>query len=315
MKRLLERQSDLSIASALFYLAGGVLSVLSITVFHDGTHRPNPVRPFVAVASFGLAVAFIVRGRAFNRTLALVLLCVSAMFVLGLVFIASTELRAMNSGLLFYTILVYLVWFGPMWLARVFGYGWLAIYCTVVAIRFSEEAPLFLSTLVITTVILGELVGIYKNRLEASSLTDPLCEVWNKRAFEAALAKTVASAHRGGRPLSLMYLDLDGFKEVNDSLGHAEGDRILRDFARTIEANVRTQDVFGRLGGDEFALLLPDTTLEEAERIGRRLQSVATLTAWSFGAAQLLRRESVEQFTARADALMLARKRLRRAAG
>lgn len=311
MKRFLERQSDLSVASAAFYLAGGVISILSITVFSSDLSTPGMVRPITTVLSFAVAAAFLVWGRTFNRTLALALLCTSALLVLALVFIAPSIVRAMNTGLLFFTIIVYLVWFGPMWFARLFGGGWLAVYCTVMLIRFEGDAALYVSTLVLTSAVLGELVGIYKNRLEASTLTDPLCEVWNKRAFGAALAKSVSTAQRTGRPLSLMYLDLDGFKQVNDRFGHAEGDRILRGFARAIEANVRSQDVFGRLGGDEFALLLPETGREEAEEIGRRLRLLDTGAEWSFGVAQLHEGEHVHEFTSRADALMLEWKRQR----
>jgi diguanylate cyclase (GGDEF)-like protein len=311
MRSFRERQSDLSIASAVFYFAGGLMSVLSITVFSDGARAVTPLRLIVGAASLALVVLFLVLGRSFDRRAALALLCTSAVLVLALTFFALTELRAMNIGLLFYTIIIYLVWFGPMWLARAFGYGWLVVYCVVVWLRFGGETPLYLATLALTSAVLGELVGAYKNRLEASTLTDPLCEVWNQRAFTTTLGDSVAAAHRSGRPLSLMFLDLDGFKQINDSRGHMEGDRTLRDFAEAIGQGVRSQDMFARLGGDEFALLLPGTGLAQAEAIGQRLHETVAGVAWSFGVAELRQGESVAEFTARADALMFEKKRQR----
>lgn len=312
MKRMLRNQSDLSAASAIFYFSGSLFSVLILTVFHSDTARNRPVLIALAVASFIIGVLFVYFGRRVRTDLALVLVCLAATAVLTTVLFTPLELRAMNSGLLFYTFLIYLVWFGPMWLARGFGYTWLLAYSTVVIVRFSEDLRPYLVTLMVTAVVLGELIGRFKRRLETTSLTDPLCGVWNKRAFEAGLLRSVATATRNGRPLSLMYLDLDGLKEANDDHGHAEGDRILRQFAREIEAGIRPQDLFARLGGDEFALLLRETPVAEAVLAGNRLRESATSISWSFGVAELMPGEDAAAFLARADALMYEEKLRRR---
>lgn len=311
--RFWERQSALSICSALFYSAGCVLSVLSVTIFKSDNLTVGPLRWITAVLSLFAAAMFLMRGRRSSTTLALGLLAVSALFVLSISFIAPTEVRAMNAGLIFTTMMIYLVWFAPMWFARLIGYTWLAVYCFAMTSRFGGESALFLWTLVLTSVLLGELVGAFKNRLDTFSLTDPLCGVWNKRAFDASLAKRVNAAHRGGKPLSLMYFDLDDFKHINDSLGHVEGDRVLREFARTVDAHTRSQDMFARLGGDEFAMVLPDTNAAQAEAVGRRLQELVTEVRCSFGVAELQPGEAVTAFTARADSLMFQEKRQRRA--
>ena len=91
------------------------------------------------------------------------------------------------------------------------------------------------------------------------SCTDPLTGIGNHRAFEDAVRREVVRGERKATPLSLVYIDLDRFKELNDSLGHPVGDRLLRIVGDALGASVRAADSAARVGGDEFAVLLPDT--------------------------------------------------------
>ncbi|MFH1176678.1 MAG: GGDEF domain-containing protein [Acidobacteriota bacterium] len=88
---------------------------------------------------------------------------------------------------------------------------------------------------------------------------DPLTGVANPRVFREILSRELDQARRFGRPFTLVFLDCDNFKELNDRRGHGEGDEVLRVVAETITATARRVDVVGRLGGDEFAVLLPET--------------------------------------------------------
>ncbi|MGH7146076.1 MAG: GGDEF domain-containing protein [Planctomycetota bacterium] len=100
---------------------------------------------------------------------------------------------------------------------------------------------------------------------------DALTGLWNRRHF---LELTEAEARRSGPQsgaLTLAYLDLDNFKSVNDTLGHAAGDRLLQAVGRMLQTDLRRQDIAARLGGDEFALLLPGTGFTEADRLLTRL--------------------------------------------
>jgi len=101
---------------------------------------------------------------------------------------------------------------------------------------------------------------------------DPLTGIANRRAFTEALERDVARADRRDGWLALAVLDLDGFKELNDRLGHAAGDRALVEVARACEETLRRGDLVARLGGDELAVLLPDTTLAMAEGVAARLR-------------------------------------------
>ena len=97
---------------------------------------------------------------------------------------------------------------------------------------------------------------------EEQALTDPLTGLANRRALEIALCQAAETVVRGGRPFALMHLDLDFFKSVNDTLGHAAGDHVLTEVARVLREETRHEDVIARVGGDEFVLILRGLTDE-----------------------------------------------------
>jgi diguanylate cyclase (GGDEF)-like protein len=108
-------------------------------------------------------------------------------------------------------------------------------------------------------------------QLEQLATQDPLTSVLNARAFSHELAQELARNRRYGRPLALIYLDLDDFKAVNNAHGHATGDAVLRLVADAMRGAVRRADVVGRLGGDEFAVLMPETDDAVAHAAAGRL--------------------------------------------
>ncbi|RTI54456.1 GGDEF domain-containing protein [Thermus scotoductus] len=119
------------------------------------------------------------------------------------------------------------------------------------------------------------------------ALTDPLTGLPNRRALEMAMEREAARVERGERPFSLVLVDLDDFKRVNDTHGHQVGDRILKEVAQYLVAHVRQGDLVGRWGGEEFAVILPRTEGKEAVQVADRLrEGLKTLgiTA-SFGVA------------------------------
>jgi diguanylate cyclase (GGDEF)-like protein len=106
---------------------------------------------------------------------------------------------------------------------------------------------------------------------ERLSLTDDLTGLCNRRAFDDALAKEVSRSRRYQHPLSLLVVDLDHFKQVNDSYGHPTGDNVLRETARLLSGGIRQHDTVARLGGDEFVLLAPVTDQAGLRSLGQRL--------------------------------------------
>ena len=123
-------------------------------------------------------------------------------------------------------------------------------------------------------------------RAEALSVTDDLTHLYNSRYLNTVLRRETKRASRSGRPLSLLFIDLDGFKTVNDTHGHLFGSRALVEAAAVIRNSARETDVVARFGGDEFALVLPDTGGEGAFAVGERIRE--RLAAYSFLSADRL---------------------------
>lgn len=109
-------------------------------------------------------------------------------------------------------------------------------------------------------------------RTQALSVTDDLTQLYNSRYLNQVLRRETKRASRSGRPLSLLFMDLDGFKSINDSHGHLFGSRALVEAADVVRKTARETDVCARFGGDEFAVVLPDTGCEGAYAVGERIR-------------------------------------------
>lgn len=108
--------------------------------------------------------------------------------------------------------------------------------------------------------------------LKTIAATDALTGIANRRAITQRLDQQFSHANRHNSELAVIAIDLDGFKQLNDTSGHPAGDRVLMLVGRVLSANARASDVIGRIGGDEFIALLPDTEPDEARRVAQRIQ-------------------------------------------
>jgi two-component system cell cycle response regulator len=126
-------------------------------------------------------------------------------------------------------------------------------------------------------------------RLEKLAITDPVTGLYNHRYFQDCLQKEVERSHRHSRPLSLILVDVDSFKDVNDSKGHTHGDEVLQNVAAQLKKGIRNIDSACRYGGDEFAIILPDTDSAGAREVAERIRLVfsAGEVSLSLGVAQL----------------------------
>lgn len=157
---------------------------------------------------------------------------------------------------------------------------------------------------------------------------DRLTGCRNRRSFDSVVRREASRSARTGAPLTLVFLDLDDFKGINDRYGHVAGDRVLLSVSRRIEREIRSMDYLFRWGGDEFVLLLPHTMRGDAESLGCRILSAVSelpiriggrnenvQAALSFGVATMDETDSADELVLRASADCLAAKEKRRRRG
>lgn len=139
-------------------------------------------------------------------------------------------------------------------------------------------------------------------RLEHAARTDDLTGLLNRRAWDEQLGREIARARRAGTPVCVAMIDLDRFKEYNDSFGHQAGDRLLKQAAAGWQHCLRETDLLARYGGDEFALALPECELSQATELLERLRAATPAEErFSAGVTSWNRRESPSELLARAD--------------
>ncbi len=145
--------------------------------------------------------------------------------------------------------------------------------------RFLPEEVLILRLLASHLGVALENARLFQ-RLETEATTDPLTGLPNRRAFEQALAQEMARSRRYRRTFSLLMVDLDGFKTINDTYGHPVGDRVLTQMAAVFHRTLRTTDFVARYGGDEFIVLLPETGAHQARWVAEKLRRAVEEHAW-----------------------------------
>ena len=164
-----------------------------------------------------------------------------------------------------------------------------------------------------------------RNSLDASvelAVTDPLTGLFNRRYLETHIAALAEQARSTGRPLSVLVVDIDYFKSVNDTYGHPAGDTVLREFAQRLRRNTRGIDLICRMGGEEFTVVMPDTSIQRARQVGERVCSCIAAESFRINPATQLHvtasvglatlehpGESMDALLKRADQALYAAKR------
>lgn len=297
------RQSQLSIALASMFLVGGFFAILTAILFPPVTAWTWP-NPYVMMAlTVGVAAGVFVRGRRLRRPTAAFLISAFVVVLITSVSMVGTFEQAIAAGLLVIGVTLVLAWFMSPLAARVLAYVSLVGYAAVLLIRFPGNGTVLLTfAIVALSVVLTEVFGGFKRVLQRRSLTDHLSQAWNRAGFERILGRRIRAAARTKAPLTLLYIDLDEFKSVNDTEGHLAGDRVLQEMSQSLQAKVRSTDTVARIGGDEFAVILPGTTAPQARALGDRLRREVTICAWSYGLAEYRKGEHTDEFIARSDA-------------
>jgi diguanylate cyclase (GGDEF)-like protein len=186
--------------------------------------------------------------------------------------------------------------------------GYLTVFTRSKGHSYADEDVHELETLSLRA---GPAIENARRFREARQLADldALTGLHNRRFFHETLSRECARAHRYERKLSLIIFDLDDFKEINDRIGHLAGDSVLAETAERVRSVVRTSDVACRVGGDEFGVILPESSLEDADQLYRRIQNAVSTRPigqagklyLSAGVAELKAEDDPVSFFQRAD--------------
>ncbi|MGX0891714.1 diguanylate cyclase (GGDEF)-like protein [Pseudomonas sp. ADAK2 TE3594] len=185
--------------------------------------------------------------------------------------------------------------------------------------RFSEQEQGNLESLLSTLLFPMRNALLYRAATQ-SALRDPLTDTGNRIAMDQTLEREIEMSRRHSQPLSLLMLDIDHFKQINDTYGHSAGDEVLKAVAASIKNQLRNVDMVFRFGGEEFLILLSNTSREAAAMIGERLRFAAQAQDYeaegkmieltvSIGCSTLLPGESAEGLLRRADSALYVAKR------
>ncbi|HWR79745.1 MAG TPA: GGDEF domain-containing protein [Pseudomonas sp.] len=186
-------------------------------------------------------------------------------------------------------------------------------------LRFSEDELGQLESLLASLLFPLRNALLYRNAIQ-SALRDPLTDTGNRIAMDKSLKREVDLARRNQQPLSMLMLDIDHFKRVNDTYGHSTGDEVLKAVAATLKAQLRNVDMAFRFGGEEFVVVLSNTNRECAAMVGERIRHAvmelqclahgrAIDVSISLGCASLLPGESTDSLLRRADSALYVAKR------
>ena len=182
--------------------------------------------------------------------------------------------------------------------------------------------PMFAKGKQITTGVVLNSIDITKikemeEELKRLSVTDQLTQIYNRVKFHQALEEEIKRQRRYETDLTIIMFDIDHFKRINDTYGHDVGDKILVELVELVKLCIRETDIFSRWGGEEFMVLLPHTTLDNADKLSERIRikveeknfEVVGSVTCSFGVSELLPEDTEETFTKRVDNALYESKR------
>lgn len=174
-----------------------------------------------------------------------------------------------------------------------FYYPEVVVHYSARLIRYVDVASSYTIAAVVTAVLFAVFADSYREernkaleysaKMEQIAITDVQTGIYNYRFIFQRLSEEINEADRYQTPLSVLMLDIDFFKGINDHYGHLRGDQILSHAASTIQHNLRASDIIGRYGGDEFLVICPQTTLDEAAQLGKRLIDIVAKTSTEYG--------------------------------
>jgi len=306
LRESLRTLPPLTVATAAMYGSGSVLLVAGALSWEPGKN-PRWVIVGLAVVAVVFFVWTTLRGRRFTAPEALVMTIVQLVTVGCLTWTTHLTLGAFANGTVLPIVGVYTIWFLHPVGGRVVLYLGVLWWCVAIVHQHNPTLAPFAASLVIQTVIAAEVFSRIKRRMDKMARTDPLTGTLNRRGITEVLELELGRATRRGESVSVVAVDLDGLREVNNTLGHHAGDQLLETITRHWADSMRRRDEVGRTGGDEFLFVLPTTTKVEAESLVRRLAATSP-GAWSAGVAVVKPGDTLTSLLERADRRMYVAK-------
>jgi diguanylate cyclase (GGDEF)-like protein len=291
----------LAFTTGVLYLTGGLLVLLSL--WHPSpTYANTPAIGGLALFAVMVGVITMGWGRLFPAWTYHVLVAAGTAIITAIVFLSGGGASAVGYGCL-YTFVAIDCFFFFAWPAAIAHLAAFQLCSTAAFMAVEMHASQVVVQQGCATVV--ALVVGWLARAAAEAEQDCLTQLINRRGFDRALQETIGGARRDSSPLCVVLLDLDHFKAINDSGGHAVGDQVLRTVAQTWTALLRPGQILARPGGDEFALILPGCPITRAATIADQLRlAVGKHITCSAGVAELRADDSRAMLVNRADAAL-----------
>ncbi len=294
-------------ALAAMFLAGACMSMTTTALAPDRTGETLLAAAF-GFTGFPTAFLLLRHGHRLPPWSIHLLLATGAVIVsMGAVLSQDPGVTVATTALYVWVVLYAAAFYD--WRTATAHFGVVACCLTVVLTVTHATQPVGVMVFIMgTAAVAAGVIGWLARQLQTMASTDLLTGLPNRQAFEGLLPREVARANRDGTPLCLAVVDIDGFKEINDSHGHQVGDEILAELPVHWQRALRDGDLLARVGGDEFVVLLPDCRLEDAAAVLARM-SEAGSPGCSVGVACLGEGEPGEGLLYRADQALYRAKR------
>jgi diguanylate cyclase (GGDEF)-like protein len=300
----------MSVAAAIMFAAGAALTLVALVLPHG--NGPDPVSDAIASAVALVCAMAVLKASPRLRVWHFHVLLQLGNLLIAIGMYTGGSLDATKNYSLLY------LW-GALYAAYFFsrramllhfsggalGYG-LVLLLKEPNIEWISEWFVMMGSFMIA----GLIVNWLTRRIRMLARTDALTGLFNRRTLEEELARELRRAARDRRPVTVLLIDIDNLKQVNDTLGHAAGDRLLKACGAAWHERLRSADLLARYGGDEFAVILPDCSMRDALVVGERIcEATPSETTSSIGAAQWNGEESSDRLLRRADDAMYDAKR------
>lgn len=287
---------------ALLFVTGGAFALVALALPHPaGSYGPG-IAIVGVTATAGAGLLLVLPPARIPELVFQAFLCVgTALISLAIYWWRPGEI-ASSVAMIYVWVLLYAYYY--------FDVRWAAAHTMLVGVGFAavlalqkghDAAATHWMVTVGTATVAGVVIGRLSRRVGASASSDPLTGIANRRHFEHALEEELVRCRRTGRDMAVAILDLDCFKELNDTGGHEAGDRALVALADIWMQHARKSDLLARYGGDEFALLLRDCDAHGAEEGVRRLVESAPDYPCTAGIACWNHNEAASEIVSRAD--------------